>query len=192
MNHYMYCPTCEDEREIEIREENESYPVKNELTEVVAKVTYCKHCGEQIWNEELDVNNLQNAYKKYRIAHGLLQPEDIKRIREKYNLTQTTFAKILGFGDKTIARYENGSIQDTAQNNLMELADYPDVFELLLKKSVSFISTSDYEKAVEALGKYKPTVFMGAKSFSYQTNQSQYKYNYENTYFGGLLNVKLG
>jgi len=192
MKQYMYCSTCGDEREIEIREENESYPVKNELTEIVAQVTYCKHCGEQIWNEELDVNNLQKAYIQYRTVHGLLQPEDIKRIREKYNLTQTTFAKILGFGDKTIARYENGSIQDSAQNNLMELADYPDVFELLLNKSMNLISTSDYEKAVEALEKYKLTVLMGAKSFSYQTKQSQYKYNYENTYFGGLLNVKLG
>ena len=69
-------------------------------------------------------------------------------------MTQTSFAKILGFGDKTIARYENGSIQDTAQNNLMDLSDYPDVFELLLKKSMNLISTSDYEKAVEALEKY--------------------------------------
>jgi len=46
----MYCPECKEEREIEIREENESYPVKNEQTEINAQVTYCKHCGEQIWN----------------------------------------------------------------------------------------------------------------------------------------------
>ena len=195
MNNYMYCPECGEEREIELREERESYPVKNEPTEIMAQVTYCKHCEEQIWNEELDDNNLKEAYKQYRIKHGLLQPEDIKSIREKYKLTQTAFAKILGFGEKTIARYETGSIQDSAQNNLMELANYPDVFELLLKKSVTFIPTSDYERAMGALAKYKPSLVVETKSFSYQTNQIKYKYKYkdndENKYFGGLSSDKL-
>src|SRR5659263_618255 len=143
MNKHMYCPECGEIREVEIREEKESYPVKNVQTEVMAHVTYCKHCGEQIWNEELDEENLKLAYREYRIANGLLQPEDIKNIRNKYNLTQTTFAKILGFGDKTIARYETGSIQDKAQNNLIELANYPDVFALLLKKSKGTIPEAD-------------------------------------------------
>lgn len=185
-----YCPKCNKERETEIREEKEIYPVKNEPTEILAKVTYCKHCGEQIWNDELDNNNLQEAYHKYRSVHGLLQPEDIKEIREKYNITQTTFAKILGFGEKTIARYETGSIQDSAQNNLMELANFPNVFEHLLKKSISNISKSDYDKAIEALANLKPTIITGGKSISYKPKHDPYKLNYENLYFGGLSNVK--
>lgn len=191
MGIYTYCPACGEDREIEIREEKESYPVKNEQTEIIAEVTCCKHCGEQIWNEELDEDNLKKAYTKYRSTHGLLQPEDIKRIREKYSLTQTTFARILGFGEKTIARYENGSIQDQAQNNLIELTDYPDVFELLLKKSEELIPGNDLFRAKFALEKLKRCAFNGPKTFSYDTKQTKYKYDIGNEYFGGLHNVNV-
>lgn len=183
MNKRMYCPECDAEREIEIRHEKESYPVKNENVEIIAQVTYCKSCGEQIWNEEFDEDNLRKAYRLYRTSHGLLQPEDIKRIRDKYNLTQTTFAKILGFGEKTIARYENGRIQDNAQNNLIELADYPDVFEKLLKKSEGVIGDADYQRATEALEKLKPSIITGGKTITYRTNQHSYKFD---KYFGGI------
>lgn len=62
-----------------------------------------------------------DAFAIYRQRHGLLQPEEIRRIREKYGLSQVAFAKVLGLGNKTVARYENGSIADMAQNNLIEL-----------------------------------------------------------------------
>lgn len=189
MNNYLYCLRCGEEREIEIREEKESYPVRNEQTEITAKVTYCKHCGEQIWNEEIDDNNLKDAFKQYRIVHGILQPEDIKKIREKYSLSQTAFAKILGFGEKTITRYESGSIQDAAQNNLMELANYPDNFELLITKNAAQISVADYERAMKALNELKPRIIVGSKPFSYRTDQTKYQYNIGNKYFGGLQNV---
>jgi putative zinc finger/helix-turn-helix YgiT family protein len=185
----MYCHNCREERDIEIREEKESYPVRNEQTEIMAKVTYCMHCGEQIWNEEFDENNLQVAYRIYRAKHGLLQPEEIKRIREKYTLSQTAFGRILGFGDKTITRYENGSIQDLAQNNLIELASFPDVFELLLNKNAEYISQQDYDRAIKMLMQYKPRLICGDNPISYRTDQTKYQYSSGNKYFGGLQNV---
>ena len=147
----LYCQRCGEEREIEIKDEKESYPVRKEQTEILAKVTYCKFCGEQIWNERLDANNLQEAYRQYRSNHGLLQPEDIKRIREMYGLSQTTFGKILGFGEKTIARYENGSIQEMAQNNLIKLASYPVVFGLLVKQNKACLADNEFERIMSTL-----------------------------------------
>lgn len=185
----MYCNKCGEEREIEIREEMESYPVRNEQTEIIAKVSYCKHCGEQIWNEELDDNNLKEAYRKYRTNHGLLQPEEIKRIRDKYSLSQTAFGRLLGLGDKTITRYENGSIQDLAQNNLIELARHPDVFEYLLKKNVKCVSQHDYDRAMRMLLEYKPRIICGENPISYRIDHSNYQYNSSNGFFGGLQNV---
>lgn len=71
MNNNMYCPECKCEREVEIRNEKEVYPVKGEDTEIDAKVTYCKFCGEQIWNDEVNNDNLIRALNKYRKNHGL-------------------------------------------------------------------------------------------------------------------------
>lgn len=155
MNKYLYCLKCDKEQNIEVRLEEESYPVRGEGTTIMAKVSYCKHCNEQIWNEELDENNLKKAYRKYRSNHNLLQPEEIKKIREKYALSQTSFARLLGFGDKTITRYENGSIQDLAQNNLIELASYPDVFELLLNKNKEYVSDWVFDRAMKKLANYR-------------------------------------
>lgn len=188
----MYCPTCKTEIEITIKTEKEIYPVKNDPIEIISEVTYCKRCDEQIWNKDLDTKNLEKAYEKYRKKHNLLQPKDIKRIREKYSLSQVSFAKILGLGEKTITRYENGSIQDVSQNNLIMLADYPDVFTLLLNKNNDFIPTTDYQKASEAIKKYKVKVYKGSDSFSYKPSQSQYKFACDKIFFGGLINDKIG
>lgn len=191
MKHMMYCSECEEEREIEVRNESESYPVRGEETEIQAKVTYCKHCGEQIWNEEFEEENLKAAFSKYREKHELLQPEEIKAIREKYDLSQTLFAKILGLGEKTITRYENGSIQDAAQNNLIELSKYPDNFDKLLMMAKSRLLEQEYSKAKAGVDKYKPAVITFADPIPYQTKRTcNYGlYSQNNRYFGGVNNA---
>ena len=80
-----------------------------------------------------------------------MQPEEIRRIREKYGLSQVAFAKVLGLGNKTVARYENGSIADMAQNNLIELMKQPSNFRELLQKNQDKISKQDYENAMNNL-----------------------------------------
>lgn len=186
---YMYCVACGNENDFMIREEKEIYPVRNEDIQIIAKVTYCKHCGKQVWNEELDSDNLDQAYREYRKIHSLLQPEQIKDIREKYDLTQMAFAKILGLGDKTIARYEGGSIQDTAQNNLIMLAEHPNIFQILLKRSANVLSESEYKKASNALDKFRPVV-INRNATVYKTDESKFTYKMDNIFFGGTANGK--
>jgi putative zinc finger/helix-turn-helix YgiT family protein len=169
MGNMLYCSKCEKEREIEVREEKEVYPVKGEETEILANVTYCKHCGKQIWNDEFEGENLKKAYKIYQNAHDLLLPEEIKAIREKYDLSQTLFAKILGLGEKTITRYENGSIQDAAQNVLIDLADDSEIFAKLISKAKNRLSQPEYDKAIEGVSKHRPkTKTLGVGHFPYQ------------------------
>lgn len=75
-----------------------------------AQVMVCAECGEELFCEELDSATLVNAYNEYRRKHKLLLPDEIKKIREKYGLSQRSFAKLLNWGDKTICRYENGFV----------------------------------------------------------------------------------
>jgi len=117
----MYCPKCKAEVESTVREISETYPVKGEGITIKAQVRFCNVCGEDIWDDELDSKNLLNAYAEYRRKHGLLQPDEIREIRERLGLSQVAFARALGFGDKTIARFENGTIADQAHNNLITL-----------------------------------------------------------------------
>lgn len=159
----MYCPKCEAEVESTIRDVLETYPVKGEKITVNARVRFCKCCGTDVWDEELDEKNLLDAFEKYRKKHNLLQPHEIRMIREKYGLSQTAFARILGFGDKTITRYENGSIADAAQNNLIELVQSPKNFKLLLEKNKEKISAQDYENASAAIEALRCKIMYNAK-----------------------------
>lgn len=153
MKTFMYCPNCDFEVSSTVRTISETYPVKGEDITIDAHVRFCDCCGNDLWDEQLDTQNLLDAFAKYREKHDLMQPSDIRVTREKYGLSQTAFARILGLGDKTITRYENGSIADAAQNNLIMLVQQPSDFAQLLEKNKSKISPTDYETACAALEK---------------------------------------
>ena len=114
-----YCEVCGREVETKIITRREIFNVCGEDIEVDAQLMVCAECGEELFNEELDSATLINAYNEYRRRHKLLLPEEIRKIREQYGLSQRSFAKLLNWGDKTIRRYENGAVQDRAHNSLL-------------------------------------------------------------------------
>lgn len=114
-----YCEECGREVETKVIAKKETYDVCGEPVEVDAQVLVCADCGEEFYSEELDNATLVRTYNEYRRRHKLLLPEEIKKIREQYGLSQRSFARLLNWGDKTICRYENGSIQDRAHNSLL-------------------------------------------------------------------------
>ena len=154
-----FCPECGKEMDTVIRSTQETYPVKGEDITIMAHVRYCESCGCDIWDDELDAQNLLTAYAAYREKHHLLQPAEIKEIRIKYDMSQTAFARVLGMGDKTITRYENGSIADAAQNNLLYLVQQPQVFSDLLERNKEKISEAEYQRAKKAIGELECHVY---------------------------------
>ena len=92
-----YCEECGKEVETKIIIKTEHYDVCGDPIEVDAQVLLCADCGEEFFCEELDNATLVNAYNKYRRNHKLLFPEDIKKIREQYGLSQRSFAKLLNW-----------------------------------------------------------------------------------------------
>lgn len=181
----MYCPNCDSEVESTVRVISETYPVKGEDITIAAHVRFCNCCGNDLWDEKLDAQNLLDAFDKYRRKHKLMQPADIRATREKYGLSQTAFARILGFGDKTITRYENGSIADAAQNNLIYLVQQPSDFANLLEKNKDKISIADYNTARAALDALRCRIVYPEckKAYTYSTNEG-IKYSMKPEYWG--------
>ncbi len=165
----MYCPQCREEREMILVNKQETYPVKGEDITIDATVCTCSKCGEEVFSLEHDESNLERAYQQYRIHHKLLTPEKIKEIRNQYHISQVTFARILGVGDKTIARYEGGSLQDEAINNLIMLAQNPENFLKLLDKNQEKISSDDAQSIRMSLGEARVFVMWSASE-----NQDKY------------------
>ncbi len=120
-----FCPNCEEYTEATLGVEKEVYNVRGDPTGIEAEVAICQKCGEKIFDEEQDSRNLEKAYSQYREKHNLLLPDKIRTIREKYGLSQRALSRLLGWGEITIHRYENGAIQDNVHDSLLRLIEDP-------------------------------------------------------------------
>lgn len=148
-----YCEVCEKEVETKIVDRKETYKVYGEPIEVVAKVKVCTECGEELFCEELDEKTLETVYNEYRRKHKLLFPNEIKKIREQYDLSQRSFAKLLNWGDKTIHRYENGSVQDKAHNSLLLFLRNPENMRSYLMENEVSLDEQQKKKILKIVDK---------------------------------------
>ena len=148
-----YCEECGREVETKIITKKESYDVCGERIEVEAQILVCAECGEEFYCEELDNATLVTAYNEYRRRHKLLLPEEIKKIREQYGLSQRSFAKLLNWGDKTICRYENGSVQDKAHNSLLLFLREPENMRAYLTENEIAIDERQKSKLLDTVEK---------------------------------------
>ena len=148
-----YCEECGREVETKIIRKKESYDVCGEQIEVEAQVLVCAECGEEFYCEELDNATLVTAYNEYRRRHKLLLPEEIKKIREQYGLSQRSFAKLLNWGDKTICRYENGSVQDKAHNSLLLFLREPENMRAYLTENEIALDERQKAKLLDTVEK---------------------------------------
>ena len=114
-----YCDNCRKLVDTELVSKNESFDVFDETISIKSDVLVCKECKEELFDEELDNTTLINVFNEYRRRYNLLFPEEIKKIRKQYGLSQEEFAKMLNLNTKDIVRYENGSLQPREVNNLL-------------------------------------------------------------------------
>lgn len=150
-----YCEECEKEVNTKIITKRETYMVCGEPIEVDAQILVCDECGEELYCEELDNETLIKAYNEYRKRHKLLLPNEIKKIREQYGLSQRAFAKLLNWGDKTIFRYENGSIQDKAHNSLLLFLSKPENMKSYLSKNEVNLDKKQMDKLLNVVNSFE-------------------------------------
>ena len=142
----VLCPACEEYTEATLGVEKEVYNVRGEPIEIEAETTTCQKCGVKIFDEERDSRNLEKAYSLYREKHNLLSPDEIRAIREKYGLSQRALSRLLGLGEITIHRYENGAIQDNAHDKLLRLVEDPQNMQKFLKANLSKLPSYTVER----------------------------------------------
>lgn len=194
MNRVLFCPICEKEVSYTEKTVQESFPVKGDEIVVDSIVSFCSECGNEIWNEENDSQTLKKAFDIYRVKHGLLLPKQIKGIREKYGCSQSTFARALGLGEKTITRYERGSLQDRAHNGLIALAEKPDAFRLLVEINHELLSQGEYESLQHKISELRVAVITTATTSAEDatitySNHNPYSMQANDIYWGGLSNA---
>ena len=82
----------------------------------------CPRCGEIVLRFQ-DAKRLgEDAIAIYREKHGLLSADEIRAIRERFDLTQAGLARLLRLGANTVSRWESGrNVQTAAMDILLRL-----------------------------------------------------------------------
>jgi putative zinc finger/helix-turn-helix YgiT family protein len=144
------CTHCGDinEDQTKVISLEETFAVKGEPTTIQSTVRVCGSCNEPVYDKELDSANLLRAYDVYRQKHCLMSPADIVSLRETYGLTQRGLSALLGMGEITIHRYENGSLPDEANNQLLRMLQTPWNMQRLLRERGDQLPRSQREKVM--------------------------------------------
>ncbi len=121
---HMDCPLCDKTHEVEERKRSATITIKGDKVSYEERFFYCAN-GDGEANEfetgSMINENLLKARNAYRVKHGLLTSDDIVDIRKSYGLSQVELARLLGWGEATISRYESKSIQDEAYDTMLRL-----------------------------------------------------------------------
>lgn len=98
-----YCFDCN--KKIIPKEEiqENKYKINGESFYVKEHIYKCPYCNNEVLPDDYDP--VKNIYDEYLKLYDLTF-EDFKNIRGNFNLSHDMFAKLLGWGKKTIIRYE--------------------------------------------------------------------------------------
>jgi len=93
-----------------------------EITVPSASHLKCPKCGEIVLRFQEARRLHEDASEIYRRKHGLLSADEIRAIRERFDLTQAGLARLLRLGANTVSRWESGrNVQTAAMDMLLRL-----------------------------------------------------------------------
>ncbi len=132
------CPIC-GSGPLKATKSKEDFEYKGHILSLELTSYSCDVCSESFFdNEEMKAN--QKTVKDFqRRVDGLLTSDEIKKIRQKYGLSQRKFARILGVGEKSFTKYELGLVsQSRGMDNLLRLIDeIPENLSLLKRYMIA-------------------------------------------------------
>lgn len=184
------CPICDNVHFLEKRKRETQGIVKGEIVDYEEIFYICPVSNEEE-NEFVPAavmdENLLRARDSYRKIKGLLNSSEIAEIRNFYELTQSEFSNLLGWGDVTVTRYESKNIQDETYDNLMRMARENPLFTLQsLEKHQAKFTEDKYKKIRSKV--VKRVEDFGIQYLKIQEITSIYvKYNEESDYNGYKL-----
>lgn len=113
------CTCCMEEHEVKTVLAEEQAVFKDVKIDYDAYYLYCDAAEELYMDEQQMKDNDVRLKDAYRKKEGLLTSSEISGIREKYGISQRDLSTLLGWGGKTITRYESHQVQDRAHDTIL-------------------------------------------------------------------------
>jgi uncharacterized phage-associated protein/DNA-binding transcriptional regulator YiaG len=133
-------------KEMSLQKELRTLSFRKENFEVWYHYFLCEDTQEQFTTTELDEVNISQCYNQYREKYTIPFPEQITKIREKYDINAAKMSEILGMGANSYRNYEQGEVPSVANGRLILAASDPKEFQRFLEASRGVLEDKDYEK----------------------------------------------
>lgn len=181
------CLCCMTEHEVQTVEICDNITFKGKIVGYNAIYEYCELADEYYVNEDMISKNDLAMKNAYREENNLLTTDKIINIRKKYALSQKDLACLLGWGEKTITRYEGHQVQDMAHDTVLrKIGDDPEWFFELLELGKDNISNETYKKTKLAILKEYQ---VKQDEYLRKSIQAQYIIYQDNKEFNGNTNL---
>lgn len=145
------CTCCMEEHEVKTVLIKERTIFKNVNVNYDATYLYCDLADELYINEDQLQENDIHLKDAYRKMEGLLTSNEIRDIRAKYGISQNDLCILLGWGQKTVTRYESHQVQDRAHDTILKkISQDPEWFIYLLNDAKENLSPEAYRKYLKA------------------------------------------
>ncbi len=145
------CPCCMTEHEKKVIHVRENNLFKGVPVEYDAEYCYCETTEETFAEEPQITQNDISMKNAFREKMGLLTSHQIAAVRSKYGISQSDLCLLLGWGAKTVTRYESHQVQDIAHDTILrKLAVDPEWFLQLLRAEKDSLPSASYSKYLEA------------------------------------------
>lgn len=147
---YRLCMSCMETHEVLTVEVEEKNIFKGKEVKYIAIYEYCDVADEFFATEEMLSQNDISMKNAYRESVGLLTSNQIVGIRYKYGISQSDLSNLLGWGEKTITRYEGHQVQDVAYDTILRRIDVdPEWYLEMLRSAKDKLTKSSYQKYYE-------------------------------------------
>ena len=145
------CPCCMEEHVVKTVLIMDQATFKNSTVNYEASYFFCELTKELYMDEQQMQDNDIRLKDAYRKKEGLLTSAQIGEIRAKYGISQSDLCLLLGWGGKTITRYESHQVQDKAHDTILKKIDQdPEWFLSLLNGAKANLSAESYQKYLAA------------------------------------------
>lgn len=136
-------------KEMKLVRELSTLPFRKDEFEVMYHYYLCEDTKEQFTDDELDNINIAQVHNQYREKYGIPFPEEIIKIREKYDVSASKMAEILGFGSNTYRLYETGEMPSVSNGRLILSISQPEEFIRQVEASSHILSAKEVIKYTE-------------------------------------------
>ena len=139
--------------EMKLIKEKEILPYRKDEFEVCYLTFECEQTKERFTTDALDLININQVHNLYREKYGIPFPEEIKAIREKYEVSAKKMSEILGLGSNAYRLYESGEMPSVSIGRLILSIKEPKEFRRQIGFSSHLLKDNESVKLLRIVEK---------------------------------------